>query len=151
MAQTKTPRVGAVSVSLKEMVHCAKAVGHPVRLRILSMLNARSLCVCQMAAILELAYPTVSGHLAELRRCGLVLEDKRGKLVFNHLNRASPFAPIVARALALARNDETVRSDRALLDRVSAVSCSVLTRAGLNLKRVGIVRKALRASFAARA
>jgi DNA-binding transcriptional ArsR family regulator len=124
---------------VKQLVQVGKAVGHPVRIRILAMLNGRSLCVCQMASVLGLAYPTVSGHLTELRRSGLVIEDKRGKLVFNHLDATSPFAGIVADAIALADRDHTIARDRALVDRVRAVPIPVLTRAGLNLKRLGIV------------
>ncbi len=102
------------------------------------MLKGRSLCVCQMASVLGLAYPTVSGHLNVLRGSGLVVEDKRGKLVFNHLDPTSPLAPIIADAVTLANGDPRIAEDRALIDRVRAVPIPVLTRAGLSLARVGI-------------
>jgi ArsR family transcriptional regulator, arsenate/arsenite/antimonite-responsive transcriptional repressor len=134
----------AAPATLRQLVQVAKAIGHPARLRILAMLSGRTLCVCQMTSVLELASSTVSGHLNELRRSGLVIEDKQGKLVYYRLDGRSPFADLVADTLALAVADETVAHDRFLIDRVRAVPIEVLTRAGLRLDRVGIKRPALR-------
>ena len=44
----------------------------PIRLRVLNVLAAGELCVCDIVEILDLPQPTVSRHLAYLRRCGLV-------------------------------------------------------------------------------
>jgi ArsR family transcriptional regulator, arsenate/arsenite/antimonite-responsive transcriptional repressor len=128
------------SVSAKQLVAAAKAIGHPARLRILAMLEGRAMCVCQMTSILALAPSTVSGHLNELRRSGLVVEDKQGKLVFYRLDSGSVFADLVAQALAHVEDDEIVESDRAIVDRVQAVPIEVLTGAGMDLRRVGITR-----------
>jgi ArsR family transcriptional regulator len=131
-------------VTLKQTVQASKAIAHPVRIRILAMLSGRTLCVCQMTSVLALAYSTVSGHLNELRRSGLVIEDKQGKLVFYRLDAASPFSSLVAGALALAKADDAVARDGALIDRVREVPIAVLTRAGLNLKLIGITRPLVR-------
>jgi len=128
------------SPTAKQLVEVAKAVGHPARLRILAMLADRSLCVCQMTALLALAPSTVSGHLNELRRSGLVAEDKQGKLVFYRLAASGPFAGLLARALSVVQGDQVIAADRALLDRVQAVPIEVLTRSGMDLQRVGIKR-----------
>ncbi len=126
--------------TLKPLVQAVKAIGHPSRLRILAMLERRALCVCQMTAVLEVASSTVSGHLNELRRSGLVAEDKKGKLVFYRLDHQGPFSDLVAKTLALARPDETIVHDRVLIDQVRAVPIEVLTGAGLKLGRLGIKR-----------
>jgi DNA-binding transcriptional ArsR family regulator len=115
------------------------------------MLSGRTLCVCQMTSVLEVASSTVSGHLNELRRSGLVIEDKQGKLVFYRLDERSPFADLAADAVAVADTDETIAHDRAVIDRVRAVPIEVLTRAGLRLDRVGIKRPALRGAPGTRA
>jgi len=133
----------------KHLVAVAKAVGHPARLRILAMLEGRSLCVCQMTSLLELASSTVSGHLNELRHSGLVTEDKQGKLVFYRLDASSPFAALISSALALVASDELIASDRAIIDRVRAVPIDVLTRAGMKLDVVGIKRPRLSTGRAA--
>lgn len=59
----------------------AKALAHPARLRVLAMLSGGPLCVCQMTAVLGSAPSTVSEHLRELKRAGLLVEEKNGKFV----------------------------------------------------------------------
>jgi ArsR family transcriptional regulator len=141
MSQGKhVARRGQTGPTARQLVEVAKAVGHPARLRILAMLRSRSLCVCQMTSLLELASSTVSGHLNELRRSGLVVEDRQGKLVYYRLDVSSPFAWLVTGALAVVAGDETIAADRALIDRVRAVPIDVLTRSGMRLERVGITR-----------
>jgi DNA-binding transcriptional ArsR family regulator len=137
-----TPRRPApVPGTLARAVDAAKALGHPVRLRILSMLaDASPLCVCQMTSVLELAASTVSGHLTDLRRAGLVVEEKSGKLVFYRLEKGSEAADLVRRALALVAEDEQVSQDRGLIRQVRGVPVDVLTRASLRLDRIGIKR-----------
>lgn len=49
-----------------------RAFADPVRLRILHLLRDGELCVCDVVAILRLPQPTVSRHLAYLRKAGLV-------------------------------------------------------------------------------
>lgn len=149
MSQTK--RVTSPGPTVRQLVQVAKAVGHPARLRVLAMLEGRTLCVCQMTSILELASSTVSGHLNELRRSGLVIEDKQGKLVYYRRDPSSPFAGAIAEALALVNRDETIALDRALIDRVRAVPIEVLTRAGLRLDVLGIKRRRARTSVRASA
>lgn len=71
---------------LIQQVRRFKALGHPARLRLALMLADGELCVCQMTAVLGLAPSTVSAHLAELKRAGLVQERKAGRWVFYRLD-----------------------------------------------------------------
>jgi ArsR family transcriptional regulator len=51
----------------------AKAFAHPARVAILQMLIARKACVCgDLVDELELAQATVSQHLKELKRIGII-------------------------------------------------------------------------------
>lgn len=70
--------------TLRDVVDRHKALGNPVRLRILRLLCGGPLYVCEIATILELAPSTVSEHLSCLRRCGLVDERKEGRWVQFH-------------------------------------------------------------------
>ena len=70
---------------LQSAVGVLKAMGHPVRLRILALLRNGELCVCQITALLALANSTVSAHLADLKRAGLVSKRKEGRWVFYRL------------------------------------------------------------------
>ena len=65
-----------------------KAVGDPVRLRLLSMIasaRAGEVCVCDLTGEFELSGPTISHHLKVLREAGLVDSDRRGTWVYYRL------------------------------------------------------------------
>ena len=47
-------------------------------------------CVCDLIAALELDQPKVSRHLAELRRCGILQDERRGKWVYYRLHDDLP-------------------------------------------------------------
>jgi len=58
-----------------------KALGDPVRLRLLSLLataEAGEICACDLVEPVGKSQPTVSHHLKVLRDAGLVTADKRG-------------------------------------------------------------------------
>ena len=55
-----------------------KALADQTRLRILGLLRAGEICVCDIHGSLGLPQPTVSRHLAYLRRAGLVATRKEG-------------------------------------------------------------------------
>jgi len=63
-----------------------KALGHPMRQAILSVLAAKVCCVCDLANILELPVSTVSQHLRTLRSVGLLRSRQVGKIVFYSLS-----------------------------------------------------------------
>ena len=66
-----------------------KALSDPNRLRILKMLQMRSLCVCEITDVLQLATSTVSNHLKVLRDMGFIIEKKEGKWV-NYMINSRP-------------------------------------------------------------
>lgn len=60
-----------------------KCVGHPVRLRIVELLEARAeLPVQQLQEELEMAQPVVSQHLAKMKSLGLLRATRRQGMVF---------------------------------------------------------------------
>jgi DNA-binding transcriptional ArsR family regulator len=124
---------------LQSAIGVLKAMGHPVRLRILAMLRSGELCVCQMTALLELATSTVSAHLAELKRAGLVSERKDGRWVFYHLVDEEP--PILASVWETVAKDARVQADAALLRKIRRVDIAELCRVDLDLRRFGIRRR----------
>jgi ArsR family transcriptional regulator len=48
------------------------------------------LCVCDLTGAFQLSQPKVSRHLAELRKCGIVVDERRGKWVYYKLNSKMP-------------------------------------------------------------
>ncbi|MEW5983777.1 MAG: metalloregulator ArsR/SmtB family transcription factor [Acidobacteriota bacterium] len=127
--------------TLRLIVNAAKAMGHPVRLRILAMLHSGPLCVCQMTAVLGLAASTVSGHLAELRRADLVAERKQGKWVEYSLVRDGPAASLIGPALDALAPDVQIRLDAELVRRLRAVPLETLCVVGVDLKTPQGVRR----------
>ncbi len=62
-----------------------KALGDPVRLRLLSLIAARAggeICVCDLTEAFTLTGPTISHHLRVLREAGLVDCQRRGTWVY---------------------------------------------------------------------
>jgi len=59
-----------------------KALADSTRLRILGLLLAREMCVCEVMAGLNLTQPTASHHLRILQNVGLAEDRKDGKWVF---------------------------------------------------------------------
>jgi ArsR family transcriptional regulator len=69
MLQTPVPRTPRAVADLDALF---RGFADPVRLRILNVLVAGELCVGDVVDVLALPQPTVSRHLAYLRRSGLV-------------------------------------------------------------------------------
>ncbi|HEV3163284.1 MAG TPA: metalloregulator ArsR/SmtB family transcription factor [Isosphaeraceae bacterium] len=109
---------------LEESTRVLKAFADPVRLRLLNLLSQkRETCVCHLHEALGLPQPTVSRHLAYLRKTGLVVGRKDGLWV--HYRLARPRVSLhrvllqgISHCLA---SFEVLREDRERLTRV--VSC----------------------------
>ena len=68
-----------------EMARMFKALGDPVRLRVLSLIAARrggEVCVCEITDAFDLTGPTISYHLRLLREAGLVDCQRRATWVY---------------------------------------------------------------------
>lgn len=62
-----------------------KALGDPVRLRILSLIASHEggeCCVCDISPAFEVSQPTISHHLKTLRAAGLLDCERRGTWVY---------------------------------------------------------------------
>ncbi len=70
-----------------------KALADKTRLRILALLGNNEVCVCHIHGTLGLPQPTVSRHLAYLRRAGLVAVRRDG--VWMHYRVARSLDPVV--------------------------------------------------------
>jgi ArsR family transcriptional regulator len=79
-----------------------KGFADPTRIRILSLLAAGELCVCDIVELLALPQPTVSRHLAYLRRAGLVEATREWK--FAHYRLAEPVNVVYRNLIACVRS-----------------------------------------------
>jgi ArsR family transcriptional regulator len=85
------------AVTMKEYIKVMKAVSDPNRVKLLKILQARVMCVCEIQALLSIAQPTVSKHLKVLEEAGLVTFTKDGLWVNYQLadGGKSPYAATI--------------------------------------------------------
>ena len=100
MDATRTAGLATPSISVLEGLF--KGFADPTRIRILNLLAAGELCVCDLVALLRLSQPTVSRHLAYLRRAGLVAA--RPALQFTYYRLADPANPVHQSLVACVRS-----------------------------------------------
>ena len=82
------PSANEASAHLDDLDALFKGFADPTRLRLLSVLAAGELCVCDLVDLLQLPQPAVSRHLAYLRRMGLVETTREWK--FAHYRLSEP-------------------------------------------------------------
>jgi ArsR family transcriptional regulator len=79
-------RVAALGESqATELAAMFKALGDPVRLRLLSLIASHpggEACVCEISATFDVSQPTISHHLKLLRSAGLLDCERRGTWVY---------------------------------------------------------------------
>ncbi|MFZ0662754.1 MAG: metalloregulator ArsR/SmtB family transcription factor [Acidobacteriaceae bacterium] len=100
-----------------DMVHLFAALADRTRLRLLSLMEDREVCVCYFVEILRQSQPKISRHLAYLRGAGIVRARRDGKWMHYRIERpADPIAAsVLDTALAALRSDSQMQEDRTRL------------------------------------
>lgn len=113
-------------VDLDDLDALFKGFADPTRLRVLNLLAAGELCVCDIVDILALPQPAISRHLGYLRRMGLVEATRARK--FAHYRLAEPANTVHRNLVNCVRSCftgvPTLDAERA------AAECRVHERAG---------------------
>jgi ArsR family transcriptional regulator len=113
---------------LKKTTRLFKALSDETRLRILKMLEAKPLCVCEIQHVLKGSQPNVSHHLKTLYEAGLV-DSQRDGLWIAYRIVDKPETPLHAAALSLLRrslkSDERVRKDRIAVKSVNRLEIAL--------------------------
>ena len=104
----------AIDKQLESLESLFKALADRTRLRILSLLQAGEICVCDIHGSLDLPQPTVSRHLAYLRKTGLVSGRKDGLWVHYRL---APLPYAVAQTVVEAVNHSLLHTGACERDR----------------------------------
>jgi ArsR family transcriptional regulator, arsenate/arsenite/antimonite-responsive transcriptional repressor len=82
------PALGVAALGESQAAELAamfKALGDPVRLRLLSLIASHpggEACVCEISATFDVSQPTISHHLKLLRAAGLLDCERRGTWVY---------------------------------------------------------------------
>lgn len=101
-ARNAGSQAGANPVALGDLDGMFKGFADPTRIRILSVLAAGELCVCDLIELLELPQSLISRHLAYLRRTGLVDVTRESK--FAHYRLSAPTNPVHRNLLNCVRS-----------------------------------------------
>ncbi len=101
-----------------------KCLSDETRLKSLMLLvSKRELCVCDLIQALELSQPKISRHLADLRKCGLVLPERRGKWVYYSIHPDLPeWAKNVLR-LTAENQEEYIHDELNNLSNINSEEC----------------------------
>lgn len=121
-----TREVTWMADGFRTLVERLKAVSHPIRLRVLALLETGELCVCQIAETLQVPQSSISEALRELRRAGFVLERKEGRWVFLSLVPRKQATPLLKGLLAEAGALPEVQQDRERARAVQAMAIPVV-------------------------
>ncbi len=134
-----------------ELATLLKAVGDPVRLRLLSLIGAHAggeACVCDLTDAFDLTPPTISHHLKVLRAAGLIDGERRGTWVYYRIipetvnKLGALFAPLAAPAPAGRPVDVELITRMTGLARMADVVVIGAGQAGLatgyHLRRAGL-------------
>jgi ArsR family transcriptional regulator, arsenate/arsenite/antimonite-responsive transcriptional repressor len=98
-----------------------KALSEPPRLRIVSLLTCRSLCVTDLQRVLDASQPFVSRHLAFLRDAGLVVRTRRNGVDLYELNQSDTVThPFVTIVIELQVERPALQADREMLKQLEA-------------------------------
>jgi ArsR family transcriptional regulator, arsenate/arsenite/antimonite-responsive transcriptional repressor len=86
--------------AVDELENLFKALADKTRLRILALLGNNEVCVCHIHDSLGLPQPTVSRHLAYLRKSGLVATRRDG--VWMHYQVSRSLSPVIQGVVSAA-------------------------------------------------
>lgn len=64
---------------MRDLAQFFSALSDQTRLRLLSLIKSREVCVCYLQEVLKTNQPKISRHLAYLKRTGLVEARRDGK------------------------------------------------------------------------
>jgi ArsR family transcriptional regulator len=85
LVSSAATRAALSSAEAAEVAPAFKALGDPVRLRLLSLIAAHEdgeACVCDISGAFELTGPEISHHLRVLREAGLVTSERRATWIY---------------------------------------------------------------------
>ena len=72
----------------EQLAAVLKTLADPIRLRLVNLVaDAGEICACDLPAVLDRSQPTVSHHLSQLVRAGILEREQRGKWAWFRLRR----------------------------------------------------------------
>jgi ArsR family transcriptional regulator len=95
------------------------ALSDPTRLRLLSLMKNREVCVCYLQEVLQTNQPKISRHLAYLKRAGLVEARRDGKWSHYRLKKLNgDLDKILSQTLTRLGREAQIAKDARRLEQV---------------------------------
>jgi DNA-binding transcriptional ArsR family regulator len=115
---------------MRDLLAVTKALADENRLRIVSALRGRELCLCQIVELLGLATSTVSRHTSILQQARLVDSRKQGRWTYFRIDEEAPAmaAEAVAWVVRALNRDPRVREDCKRLTQILKIDPEELCR-----------------------
>jgi ArsR family transcriptional regulator len=106
---------------MRDLARFYAALSDETRLRLLSLMQHREICVCYLQEVLKTNQPKISRHLAYLRKAGLVEARREGKWAHYRLKKLdADLEKILSQTLARLRRETQVAKD---IQRLKRVGC----------------------------
>lgn len=102
---------------MSDIVTIFKALADDTRVRVLKLLSRGELCVCEIAAALDMEQPRLSFHLRILKEAGIVVDRRQERWILYRLNDADMFLRFLFLAIQEKISTQQARLD---LERLAA-------------------------------
>lgn len=101
------------------LVQFLKCLSDETRLNATLLIHKEGeLCVCELMAALEDSQPKVSRHLAQLRNCGILSDERRGQWVFYRIHNGLPEWSLSLLEQASAAHKEALGDFQSVLNKM---------------------------------
>ncbi len=116
---------------MKQYLIVTKALADESRVRILKLLQAGELCVCQIQAVIGLGQSTISKHLSILKNAGLVEIRKDGIWIYHRVasRLENDYISVFLDSLSGWLNDDVqIEADRSRLKEILSIDLKDLCK-----------------------
>ena len=95
---------------MRDLMRVLKAAADKNRMRILKMVEKKSMCVCELAAVLKIKQPSVSKHLSILKNAGLIQDERNGQWIDYSLctEKINKYSPVIQSTIKNWLNDDPI-------------------------------------------
>lgn len=123
-----------------KFIEVLKALSHENRLRILNLLRAGKLCVCELESVMGVNQSNASRHLTKLKQAELIKSEQQAQWVYYYLNQRLIGQHPFLKELIDNELDklEICQEDSNKLERYhkSGLSCEDLTTKEIDLSKI---------------
>ena len=104
---------------MDKLTHIFKILSDKNRMRIFSLLTKKKLCVCELAAVLNVTQPSISRHLKKMKLAGIIQDEKDGFWTNYFLCTSEGNSKIILNCVKkILRENNTAKNDLKTLESI---------------------------------